>query len=647
MGFFKRKNNNMSYEVASPNGRIVATFSLQDGQMSYTVKKDEKIIIRKSRIGFELKYDRPIVNNLIAVRTHERQSRDTWESTWGDEKLITDNYNELAVYLSEEDGAKRLVTVRFRAYDDGVAFRYEFPVQNQLKQMAIVDEVTEFAVDINSEAWWIPAYQPDRYEYNYTKTQLSLLTRPVHTPLTIQSTTGHFVSIHEAALYDYGSMTIKRIGDKLVSDITPLSDGIRAYTELPFNTPWRVIMIAHNAIDLLKSHILLNLNEPSKIKDTSWIKPTKFMGIWWALHLNEMTWGSGDRHGATTENAKHYIDQCKRLGIPALLIEGWNKGWDGEWINHGELFKFTEAYPDFDLKKVVKYAKDNGVELIAHHETSADVKNYELQLEDAMKFLQQYGIRYLKTGYVGSRMNKTEYHHSQYGVRHYQKVVELAAKYNLMLDVHEPIKGTGIERTWPNLMTMEGARGQEYEGGALSPSHACILPFTRLLTGGMDYTPGIFDLNNSVKRVASTLARQLAYYVVIYSSMQMVADRPQFYADQPAFKFIKDVPVDFEKTVPLLGSIGEYVAVARKDRNSSSWFVGGLTNEEARRINLYFDFIEEGVTYVAEVYHDGDGAHYRDNQFEVQIQELAVRKGDHLDLYLAPGGGFAIKLRAQ
>lgn len=646
---FGRPKTDASMEVKSPNGRLIAKFSLEHGEMSYAVKKDEKTVIRKSLLGLSLLGMRDFHSNIALVRTHSRTVDNTWETSWGEQRKIRNNYSETAFYLTERLQPKRIITVRFRVYDDGVAFRYEIPAQNDIKKMVISDELTEFAVDTNSSAWSIPAYQPDRYEYNYERRPVYELQGSVHTPLTIENTNGHFLAIHEAALYNYGSMNIKLDNGRLRSDITPLSDGMRAYIDLPFSTPWRTIIVGNDAKDLTVSRLALNLNDPPK-GDFSWVKPLKFLGIWWAMFVGEWTWAPGDRHGATTEHAKEYIDACRRLGIPGLLIEGWNDGWEGDWLENGEFNKFMVPANGFDPKTVAAYATQNGVQLIGHHETVGFVDNYERQIEQAYQYMKDHNIHYVKSGYAGSKMvinGNREFHHSQLGVQHYQKAVELAAKYQIMLDIHEPIKGTGIERTWPNLMTREGARGQEYEGGALSPSHACILPFTRLLAGGMDYTPGIFDVTNFTKRAASTISRQLAYFVTIYSSMHMAADRPHIYEQlhPEPFQFIRSVPVDWEKSIPLLGEIGECFVVARKDRNSDDWFIGGVTNEVGRRVELYVDFLDQGVNYTAEIYRDSDDAHYRDHQMGQVIEQKIVRQGDLINIYMAPGGGFAIRLR--
>ena len=407
-------------------------------------------------------------------------------------------------------------------------------------------------------------------------------------------------------------------------------------------------MIADSPLELTENRVMYALNESPK-GDFSWVKTLKFIGIWWAMYVGEWTWAPGERHGATTEHAKQYIDAAVRLGITGLLIEGWNEGWEGDWLENGIHNSFLKPVKGFDLEEVARYADQKGIELVGHHETVGFIDNYERQLDEAYDYYAKNHVHYIKSGYAGSMMainGHREFHHSQLGVNHYQKTVELAAKKHICLDIHEPIKGTGIERTWPNLLTREGARGQEYEGGALQPSHACYLPYTRLLSGGMDYTPGILDLENSVKRMSTTLARQLAYFVTIYSGMTMAADRPFMYEERfpEEFKFIKAVPTNFEKTVPLAGEIGEYYVVARKDRNTADWFIGGVTDETPRRIHIGLEFLDSGA-YEASIYVDSEDAHYRDNQFGILKQHKHVGKNDTLDLYMAPGGGFAVKLR--
>ena len=648
---FKKPKTDAIYEVKSPNNRVVITFMIERGQISYYVKKDEKLIIRNSKLGIALKDASPMADNFSVVRAYSKSCDETWKALWGEQHIIRNNYNETAIYLEETDKPNRLLTMRFRAYDDGVAFRYEVPAQNEMKSIVISDEMTEFAVNMNDRSWSIPAYQADRYEYDYEEKPVNELTDSVHTPLTIQSTTGNYISIHEAALYNYGGMCLKLNGPVLKSDITPLSDGMRAYVDLPFSTPWRTIIIGNDVLDLTTNRMMLNLNDAPH-DDFSWVETTKFLGIWWAMYVGEWTWAPGERHGATTEHAMQYIDSCRHLGIPGLLIEGWNDGWEGDWLENGVHNKFTTSTPDFDMRIVSDYGRANGVEIIGHHETVGFIDNYEAQMEDAYKFYRENGVRYIKSGYAGSKMTingKREYHHSQLGVLHYQRALELAAKYHIMLDVHEPIKSTGIERTWPNLMTREGARGQEYEGGAMKPSHACFLPYTRLLAGGMDYTPGILDVGNFAKRVSTTITRQLAYYVTIYSAMQMAADRPQMYEMHypDLFEFIRDVPTKWERTIPLVGEIGKSYVVARQVWDGNDWYIGGVTNEEGRRVDLYIDFLEPGVNYIAKIYRDSEDAHYRDHQLGYVIEEKIVRQGDHLEMYMAPGGGFAMKIHKQ
>lgn len=646
--FFGKHKFETERDIKSPSGRIVCHISLKSGKISYEVKKDGKTIIKPSRLGIVLKGEDPLGINLVLIRLLEKSVNENWETSLGEERIVKNQYNEATFYLSESSKDKRLLTLRFRVFDDGVAFRYEIQPQPKFRRLIVADEMTEFDIDSNSYIWQIPAYQPDRYEYNYERSAIYDLKNSIHTPATIETPSGYFVAIHEASLYNYGSMTLKTTDRHvLISDITPLSDGMRAYVDLPFDTPWRVIMIGDSAIDLASNRMIYNLNDPPK-EDFSWVKPLKFLGIWWAMYVGEWTWAPGERHGATTEHAKEYIDACNRLGLNGLLVEGWNNGWEGDWLQNGASNDYLHPMNDFNLEEVAKYASDHKVSLIGHHETVGFVDNYEQQMEQAYQYYAKNNIKYIKSGYVGSKMTiqgRKEYHHSQVGVKHYQKALELAAKHHIMLDVHEPIKGTGIERTWPNLLTREGARGQEYEGGAISPSHACILPFTRLLSGGMDYTSGIFDVANGTKRMATTLARQLAYYVTIFSPMQMAADRPRFYEGEnaQAFEFIRTVPTTWERSLPLLGEIGKYFVIARQGLGEMNWYIGGTTNEEAHRVRLTLDFLDIGE-YEATIYRDADSAHYRDNQLAIIIEHKKVTRTDFLDLWMAPGGGFAVKL---
>ncbi|MBR3254026.1 glycoside hydrolase family 97 protein [Candidatus Saccharibacteria bacterium] len=645
--FFKK--DELSKEILSPNGRIHCLFELKNSALYYSVTVDEKRIVSRSKLGILICGEDPLCNNLKVVRTNSHSHEETVELPWGENQFIVSNYNESCFYLAESDAPYRIFTIRFRVFDNGVAFRYEIPPQPKFQRITISNELTEFNIDLNSTVWKIPAYQPDRYEYNYEKINLHSLSGSAHTPFTLKTPNGFYLSLHEAALYDYGSMNVTLNNDHVAcADITPLSDGTKAHVSLPFQTPWRVIMIANSAIELTTNHIIYCLNDPPK-GDFSWVNTLKFIGIWWAMYVGEWTWAPGERHGATTKHAKEYIDAAVRLGVQGVLIEGWNEGWEGDWLENGINNKFTIAENDFDLPEVARYAAAKNIEIVGHHETVGFIDNYESQLEDAYNYYAANGVHYVKTGYAGSKMTingRREWHHSQVGVNHYQKTVELAAKKHICLDIHEPIKGTGTERTWPNLLTREGARGQEYEGGALSPSHACFLPYTRLLSGGMDYTNGIFDITNNVKRISTTLARQLAYFVTIYSGMAMAADRPYIYEERFAnvFKFIRDVPTSFAKTIPLAGEIGEYYIVARQDRNSGDWYIGGVTDENERRVHIGLDFLDSSV-YEAEIYCDTEDAHYRDNPFGISITKKHVGKTDALDIFMAAGGGFAIRLR--
>ena len=641
--------NEVEKDIVSPDGRIRCRFSLNSNEISYSVFKDDKVVIHASKLGFLICGEEPFKEKLKLIREQKRKNEEIIELPWGEDRFINNNYSESAFYLAENKDPRRILTLRFRVFNDAVAFRYEIPPQPKFQQISIEDELTEFNVDLSSVAWKIPAYQPDRYEYNYERDGVHNLLNSVHTPLTIKTPNNHYLSIHEAALYNYGSMTLK-LNEKriLKSDITPLSDGTKAHLVLPFNSPWRLIMIADSAIELTKNRAMYALNDPPH-GDFSWVKTLKFIGIWWAMYVGEWTWAPGERHGATTEHAKEYIDAAVRLGISGLLIEGWNDGWEGDWLENGKNNKFLVATPDFNFEEVASYATRNNIELIGHNETVGFIDNYEKQLEEAYNYYAANNIHYIKTGYAGSMMTingRREYHHSQLGVRHYQKTVELAAKKHICLDIHEPIKGTGIERTFPNLLSREGARGQEYESGAILPSHACYLPYTRLLAGGMDYTSGIFDLTNNVRRVYTTLARQLAYFITIYSGMQMAADRPFIYKERflEEFNFINSVPTSFEKTLPLAGEIGEFYIVARKDRDSADWYLGGVTNEDSRRAHINLDFLDEGV-YEASIFADTENSHYRDNQFDILKQTKRVNRSESLDFYMAPGGGFAVRLR--
>ena len=499
-----------SSELTSPNGVNKIDFKLIDGIPYYRVSHGELPVVNWSRLGFLLQSDINLATELTMGDVQFDRIDETWEQPWGEEREICNNYNEMRVKLMNSDSRVCNYYAVFRAFNDGIGFRFEFPEQPNLSRFVIMDELTEFALPDDHQAWWIGAYQWNRYEYLYENTPVSAIDT-AHTPLTMQTADGLYISIHEAALTDYASMTLANLGENLLKcDLVPWAEGDKVRATAPHVSPWRTIQIAETAGDLITSYLILNLNEPSRIEDPSWISPGKYIGIWWGMHIGKYSWGSGAKHGATTANVKQYIDFAAEHGFPGVLVEGWNTGWDGDWIANGNIFSFTETHPDFDLPKLSDYAAAKGVRLIGHHETSKGVGNYEAQVEAAFQLYKEYGINTVKTGYVGhgqnviryengQRTEHREWHHGQYMVNHYRKVVETAARYQIMINVHEPIKDTGIRRTWPNMMTREGARGQEYNAwsrdGGNPPDYTTIIPFTRCLAGPFDFTPGIFDLH--------------------------------------------------------------------------------------------------------------------------------------------------------
>ncbi len=639
--------------VTSPDGKIRVTFSLEQGVPTYAVSRARQEIIKPSKLGFVFKDDPSLSQNLAMTRVERRSFDETWEQPWGEVRQIRNHYNELRVYLQETVPAKRQMNLVFRVYDDGLGFRYEVPAQPNLTDIEIMAEETEFALSGDYQAWWIPAFQDKSYEYLYTKSPVSQL-KTVHTPLTLETTDGLFLSIHEAALVDYAAMTLAGAGDAtLRCDLVPWSDGIKVKISTPFQTPWRTIQMADSAGDLITSYLILNLNEPNKLDDVSWVQPGKYVGIWWGMHTGLYTWGRGPRHGATTERTKSYLDFAAKYGFTGVLVEGWNYGWDGAWWAGKTSFDFTRPYKDFDIEVVSRYAQDKGVRLIGHHETGGDVANYEHQLENAFDFYEKLGITIVKTGYAGRRINQTEWHDGQLMVWHSLKVIEMAAEHQMMLDVHEPVKDTGLRRTYPNLLTSEGARGTEYDAKIAAesnpPEHTTILPFTRLLAGPLDFTPGIFDLldkeDQLTNHVNTTLAKQLALYVVIYSPLQMVADLPENYENQPAFQFIVDVPVDWQDTRVLNAQIGDYVTLARQDRHSDDWYIGSITDENGRTLTAPLTFLKTDQKYVAEIYADAPDANWASNPLALNISKVLVDRDTTLRFTLAPGGGQAIRLR--
>ena len=659
--------------INSPNNEIEFFFSLSDkGIPSYVIDYNGKRIIDTSYFSFDFKDQKSFGENLKITGSSTSSFDETWETVWGEQRFIRNNYNELKIELEEKEQPFRKCFVIFRVFDDGVGFRYEFPEQDNLKDVVIIDENTQFNLTGNHTCWWIPG-DWDIYEhlYNTTKfTDIDAISKrdhpnlaqtyipenAVNTPVTMKTDDGVYISILEANLTNYSDITLKVDKENLLfqSELVGNDSGIKVKTETPFVTPWRLILIANEAKDLVESRTILNLNEPIVIDDVSWIKPTKYMGIWWEMHLGKSSWDmASGKHGATTQNAKRYIDFASKNGIGALLIEGWNTGWE-RWIGFEDregVFDFVTPYADYNLKEVVRYAKEKGVNIIMHHETSSAVRTYEKQMDSAFALCKSIGIHAVKTGYVGPIIPKDEYHHGQYMVNHYRKVMEKAAQYQIMIDVHEPIKSTGLRRTYPNLMSAEGLRGQEFNAWSVDmnpPKHLTIVPFTRMLAGPIDFTPGIFDIKfdkyKDINQVNTTLAHQLALYIVIYSPLQMAADLPENYEGHPAFQFIKDVGVDWDTSIVINGEIEEYITIARKDRNTDNWFLGSITNENARKLNVSLDFLDDNKEYTAVIYSDREDSHWNKNPTAYKIENKTVEKATILDLELAPGGGIAISL---
>ncbi|PKD42515.1 glycoside hydrolase family 97 protein [Rhodohalobacter barkolensis] len=659
---------NQNTRIESPGSANSIEFFLDEGVPYYAVQHGDSPVITSSRLGFELQ-DQPALDGGFEISSVEKSSFDeTWTQVWGEKEEIRNHYNELKVTLKETEEPNRELSVVFRAYDDGIGFRYEFPDQSNLQEFNIMDELTEFNMTGDHESWWIGALQWNRYEYLPEHTRLAEVDTVV-TPFTMKTEDGLYLALHEAALVDYSTMNIEHTGDnQLKANLIPWHDGVLVRASTPFKTPWRTLQIGEQAGDLVESYLTLNLNEPNKIEDTSWIEPAKYVGIWWEMHLDKSTWGSGPIHGATTENAMKYIDFAAEHGFDHVLVEGWNPGWDGDWFADGVVFDFTRPMDDFDLEQVAEYALDNGVRLMGHHETSASVEHYEGQMEEAFQLYEELGVRSVKMGYVGHGQEifwtdedgnrNYEWHHGQHMVRHHQKVVELAAKYNISLNVHEGVKDTGLRRTWPNLMTREVARGQEYnawgsgenvwDGPGNPPNYVTILPFHRNLAGPFDYTPGIVDLlfdeYKPDNRINHTLAKELALYVVIYSPLQMAADLPENYEERSdALQFIKDVPADWHDTKVLNGEIGKYITTVRKDRDSEDWYLGSITDEEPREFTFTLDFLNDGDSYIAQIYRDSEDADWDSNPYGFVVEEMEVDSDTEFTVNLAPGGGQAVR----
>ena len=649
--------------VDSPQAVLTVCVNADARGPWYDVHRGDRQVIAHARLGLVLEgFGNDPASRVANARRNAVDQR--WEQPWGEQRVITDRHSELRVTLTGADATRtEPFDLVVRVFDDGFGFRYEFNQIAAARDVAIVDELTEFRLSGTWDAWWYPARHADRDEYLYHRGPLFEVNL-AETPLTLQSS-GLYLSIHEAALVDYSSMNLRRTAERtLKADLMPWSDGVLVRKRGPFVTPWRTVLVGETPMALADSRLTLNLNEPSKLADTSWISLGKYVGVWWEMHLNQSTWGSGEKHGATNTNVKRYIDFAAKHGFGGVLVEGWNRGWDGDWIANGKNFSFTESYPDFDLPQLSAYARERGVRLIGHNETAGAVENYERQLEAAMALYAANGVSVVKTGYVkpSGSIERTledgtvghEWFAGQYRVNHELKVAQAAARHRISIDAHEPVKDTGLRRTWPNMLSREGARGQEFNAWGRPtnpPDHLTILPFTRMLAGPMDFTPGIFDItfgkSNLNERVQSTLATQLALYVLIYSPVHMAADLPENYEKHPdAFQFIRDVPTDWETSRTLQGEIGDYVVIARQQRGKADWYLGATTDENARTLAIPLDFLERGRRYEAQIYRDGPDADYRTHPTSLVIEHRRVTSKDSLDVSLAPAGGVAVRFRA-
>ncbi len=646
--------------ATSPDGTVAVALAIDgDGRATYSVSRKGKPIIAPSHLGF-LFTDVPKIDRHLAVTGQEtRVSDETWSQPWGEWTTIRNHFRELKVHLRETTALARVFTVTFRIYDDGVGFRYEFPDQPNLKSANIAEELTEFAFASDGTAWWKPAFLWNREEYLYNRTALSAL-GTADTPVTIKLADGTHVALHEAALIDYSGMAVARTeGTTLRAQLTPGAGRPKVTKSGAWTTPWRTLIIADDAPSIYMSHLMLNLNEPNKLGDVSWFKPGKFAGVWWNMIKGEWSWARGPKHGATNANVKRYIDFAAANGIPHVLVEGWNVGWDGDWFGNGNDMDFAQPTADFDAAMLAAYARRKGVQLVGHHETGGSASHYEAQFDKAFKFAADHNITIVKTGYVtdagqiervdpdGTRYR--EWHEGQWMSNHFIRVAEAAAKYRVAFDSHEPIKGTGLHRTYPNWVAREGMRGMEYNawGGKNPPEHEANIVFTRMLEGPMDFTPGILSLKGERgSDILSTIAKQLALYVVIYSPVQMVADTPENYAKYPGpMQFIRDVPTDWQDTRVLGGEIGDHVTIARKVRGGQDWYLGAVGDEQARTVEVSLAFLTPGKRYAAEIYRDGDDADYRTaKRHSIVIEKRVLTSADRLTLRLAPGGGAAIRL---
>ena len=650
--------------VRSPDGALTVELDLNgEGRLAYRVLRKGAPLVDDSRLGFILRNGRQLLRGLTLAGQSSRSSDSTWELPWGERRFVREHYNELRATFVERDHDRRRFDVVVRVFDDGIGFRYDVPKQPALDDVQIQEELTEFAIAKPATAWWLPAFEWNREEYLYNRTPLSEV-GVAQTPLTLRMDDGTHVAIHEAALVDYAGMNLaKGDGGRLRAMLTPGSPA-KVVRRTPFVTPWRTIQIADRAGGLVESNLILNLNAPNALGDVSWFKPSKYVGVWWSLHLDTQTWGTGPKHGATTTNTKRYIDFAAQHGFRGVLVEGWNIGWDGDWFANGWQFDFAKPTPDYDLEDLAAYAKAKGVHLIGHHETACAVSHYERQMDAAFAKFARLGIDVVKTGYVcdAGQIERQdvaggpvvrEWHEGQFMSNHHLRVVQAAAEHRIAINAHEPIKDTGLRRTYPNWVSREGARGQEFNAWGNPPNppeHEPNLVYTRMLAGPMDFTPGVLSLTGrNGQEIPNTLARQLADYVVLYSPVHMAADLPEHYAKHPeAFRFIRDVPVDWQDTRAVAGEVGDFAVIARQDRNSRDWYLGAVNDEQARTVSVPLSFLDAGRRYRAEIHRDGDDADFRgDRRFSFVRETREVRAGDTLALRLAPGGGQAIRFVAQ
>ena len=682
----------LAQTLTSPDGNLVMDFHLSAGKTPvYSLKYKGKDVIKESKMGFQIRPSFDFSKNFRIVETKEDASDTTWNPVWGQNSVIRDNHKELFVAL-EQEGTGWLLNIRFRLFDDGLGFRYEFPVQKELRHFTINEEITEFQLAGNHKAFWIPA-DYDTNEFQITTSKLSEVPQlidkardealackspspnlAVQTPLMLKSDDGLYINIHEAALVNYPAMHLNLDAQTFLmsSHLTPDKNGTKGYIQTGSTSPWRTIIVSDDARNILASNLIVNLNEPCKLEDTSWIKPTKYVGVWWEYFTGGgSTWAYTDtqdivigktdytklkpngHHGANTAHVKEYIDFAAKNGFDAVLVEGWNEGWEDNYAYAKEfIYSFTKAYPDFDVKELQRYAASKGVKIIMHHETTSSVADYERQMHDAFRFMKENGYDAVKTGYVGPIIPRSEHHDGQWMVNHYNRVVETAAQYHIMVNSHEAVRPTGMYRTYPNWIAQESARGTEFESfNGIRPDHQTILPFTRLMGGPMDYTPGIFEGDLSVygsnkAKLGTTLVKQLALYVTMYSPLQMAADLYQNYEKYPdAFQFIKDVAVDWDNTYILEAEPGDYITIARKAKGKNEWYIGGITDENSREAVIDLSFLPAGKKYQATIYADGKTADWRTNPKEYVISTKKVTNKTKLKQRLAPSGGVAVSIK--